>query len=159
MYNLSKSEEDFLRQSNLIEDAGKNIEQASIAWKFLKDTKELSNGVICYTHKILMIDKPYPPPLGYYRDIIKKDVTIGGWGGRLAPSWGLIEGLMGNWLLDYRELGWREAHIRFEHIHPFYDGNGRVGRMLMNWQRLQEGLPILVIKAKEKEAYYEWFQK
>jgi fido (protein-threonine AMPylation protein) len=65
---------------------------------------------------------------------------------------------MENWLAEYAEMGWRDAHVRFEHIHPFVDGNGRLGRMLMNWQRKQEGLDILVIEDAKKHEYYEWFK-
>jgi len=49
-------------------------------------------------------------------------------------------------------------HIQFEKIHPFEDGNGRTGRILMNIQRLKVGLPILVIYDKEKFEYYKWFK-
>jgi len=48
-------------------------------------------------------------------------------------------------------------HITFEKIHPFIDGNGRIGRIFMNWQRKKAGLPILVIKEAEKQKYYDWF--
>jgi len=48
-------------------------------------------------------------------------------------------------------------HINFEKIHPFIDGNGRIGRMLLNWQRVKLGLPVLVIKESEKQEYYKWF--
>jgi Fic family protein len=48
--------------------------------------------------------------------------------------------------------------VAFERIHPFRDGNGRVGRIIMNAQRLQAGLPILIIPASERRLYYEWFR-
>ena len=52
----------------------------------------------------------------------------------------------------------KEAHILFEAIHPFEDGNGRVGRILMNIHRLRLNLPILIIHTgKEQEKYYGWF--
>jgi Fic family protein len=37
------------------------------------------------------------------------------------------------------------------------DGNGRIGRILLNWQRRYWNLPILIIKESEKEEYYKWF--
>ena len=46
-----------------------------------------------------------------------------------------------------------DTHIQFERIHPFSDGNGLTGRMLMNYLLLQEGFPPLIIE-KETEAIY-----
>lgn len=48
-------------------------------------------------------------------------------------------------------------HLDFESIHPFNDGNGRIGRVLINFQLLQLGLPIIIIRDKEKKAYYASF--
>ncbi|MBI3032200.1 Fic family protein [Candidatus Woesearchaeota archaeon] len=45
-------------------------------------------------------------------------------------------------------------HEKFEKIHPFYDGNGRTGRMLINLIILQNNLPPLVIKNKTRNEYY-----
>jgi hypothetical protein len=50
------------------------------------------------------------------------------------------------------------CHVSFEHLHPFRDGNGRVGRILYNWQRLKLGLPIHVIKYEDRWEYYNWFK-
>jgi len=45
------------------------------------------------------------------------------------------------------------AHAEFERIHPFADGNGRTGRMLIMWQTLKAfGLPI-VIEVDQRENY------
>lgn len=48
-------------------------------------------------------------------------------------------------------------HLGFETIHPFCDGNGRIGRVLMNFQLLRLGFPRMMIRDKEKKTYYEAF--
>lgn len=51
-----------------------------------------------------------------------------------------------------------QDHIAFENIHPFIDGNGRMGRILLNWQRVKADLPILIIRESERQEYYSWFR-
>lgn len=48
-----------------------------------------------------------------------------------------------------------DTHIQFERIHPFSDGNGRTGRMIMNYSLLQEGLPPLIIEKETRATYIE----
>jgi Fic family protein len=48
-------------------------------------------------------------------------------------------------------------HLDFETVHPFCDGNGRMGRVLLNYQFLRLGLPMIIIRDKEKAQYYKSF--
>ena len=52
-----------------------------------------------------------------------------------------------------------DTHIQFERIHPFSDGNGRTGRMLMNYSLLQKGFPPLIIEKETKATYIELLAK
>lgn len=48
-------------------------------------------------------------------------------------------------------------HLDFETVHPFCDGNGRIGRVLINYNLLRMGLPMIIIRDKEKAQYYKSF--
>lgn len=50
-------------------------------------------------------------------------------------------------------------HLQFEAIHPFNDGNGRIGRVLINYQLYNLGFPGIIIRDKEKQTYYRSFRE
>lgn len=47
------------------------------------------------------------------------------------------------------------SHIEFERIHPFPDGNGRTGRLLINYELIRNGLPPAVISVDARARYFE----
>lgn len=91
---------------------------------------------------------------GTYRSHV---AYIGGVKASLSPD--LIEGkvneLLSAWHSRHGDFFENAAlfHIAFENIHPFADGNGRCGRLLMNLQLMQEGFPPIEIKYVDIEGY------
>ena len=84
----------------------------------------------------------------------------------IAPAPERVQGMMENLIQDYANditshyiERIAKFHLVFESIHPFNDGNGRIGRVLMNWQLVSLGLPGVIIRDKEKDQYYQTFRE
>ncbi len=153
MKNLAR----FLSESNKIECVydKRSLELATEAWEYIYGQDTLTIENILETHRILMQEHLGGEDLGKFRT---RPVFIGV--GRGAQQF-MIPSLIRDWLEQANEdKTWfqiKKSHVQYEKIHPFIDGNGRSGRILMNWRRAKVGLPILVIKEKEKFSYYKWF--
>ncbi len=81
----------------------------------------------------------------------------------IAPAPEKIDGMIDDLLTTWRtSTGYvvdriAQFHLEFETIHPFIDGNGRMGRILMNYQLTRLGFPNIIIRDKEKREYYAIF--
>ena len=48
-------------------------------------------------------------------------------------------------------------HLEFEGIHPFIDGNGRTGRLILNFELIRNGYPAINVKFSDRKRYYDAF--
>lgn len=87
-------------------------------------------------------------------------------GTHIAPPPEQVERMVNNAILEYKSDidGYfidkiAKFHLEFEHVHPFVDGNGRIGRVLINFQLSKCGFPPLIIRNKGKQNYYDCFKE
>lgn len=126
-----------------------------------KQDKPLTEFEIKSIHSLVLADRPEDK--GTFRRV---NVRIAGAMTEPVQPY-LIEPKIEELLEDYKN--WAKTmhiverialfHLRFESIHPFIDGNGRTGRLLMNLQLIREGLPAVNIKYSDRRSYYDAFDE
>lgn len=127
--------------------------------ELVKDHVTISERIIKQIHYLVLADKK--EDRGVYRRI---PVHIMGAHHEPVQPY-LIEPKMEQLLYDFAES--REHivtklarfHIEFEGIHPFIDGNGRTGRLLVNLELMKAGYPPIDIKFTDRIAYYNAFDE
>ena len=127
--------------------------------ELVKNNVPISESVIKQIHYLVLADKK--EDRGVYRRI---PVYIMGTQNEPVQPY-LIAPKMEQLLMDFAnskehivtELA--RFHIEFESIHPFIDGNGRTGRLLVNLELMKAGYPPIDIKFTDRLAYYNAFDE
>lgn len=125
----------------------------------VKDKVPLSEQVIKQIHYLVLVDKK--DDRGVYRRVPVR--IMGAQHEPVQPY--LIQPKMEQLLENYKNstghiiLRLARFHIEFEGIHPFIDGNGRTGRLLVNLELMKAGYPPIDIKFTDRIAYYNAFDE
>lgn len=139
---------------------------ASVTAELLATSEPLSIQLILRWHGMLLA--------GIRDDVAGRFRRAGEWvrvGGHLGANPEFTSGLISDALARYREqpasplsasplptshcldaIAW--FHCEFEVVHPFVDGNGRIGRVLINKQLRDLGLPPVIVRARNRRADY-----
>lgn len=87
-------------------------------------------------------------------------------GSHIAPDPKEVRGRLENMLATFHATSHENIikriariHLSFEHIHPFIDGNGRIGRVINNYLLIREGFVPINIKFIDRKKYYEAFKE
>lgn len=127
--------------------------------ELVKEQVPLSEHIIKQIHYLVLADKR--EDRGVYRRV---PVRIMGAQHEPAQPY-LIQPQMEQLLQRYAESTEHivprlaRFHIEFEGIHPFIDGNGRTGRLLVNLELMKAGFPPIDIKFTDRLAYYDAFDE
>ncbi len=131
-------------------------------FEYIKDkvsTRNVDKELILFLHKMLIsnIDESIAGRFRKQGEYVRV-------GTHVAPAPEQLEAMLDATLVEYsanHKSYFLEKvsrfHLDFEHVHPFNDGNGRIGRVLINYQLLQQGFPPIIIRDKEKQTYYKSF--
>jgi Fic family protein len=128
--------------------------------ELVQQKEPLSERIIKEIHSLVLMNQPQDK--GVYRRV---PVTIVGAESQPVQPY-LVPVKIEQLLIRYHEdenskhlvelLAW--FHLEFETIHPFIDGNGRTGRLLVNLELLKAGYPPIDIKFSDRRRYYDCFK-
>lgn len=127
--------------------------------ELVKEDVPMSESIIKQVHYLVLADKK--EDRGVYRRVPVR--IMGAQHEPVQPY--LIQPKMEQLMADFTEskehiiTKLARFHIDFEGIHPFIDGNGRTGRLIVNLELMKVGLPPINIKFTDRMAYYNTFDE
>lgn len=124
-----------------------------------KKGEPISECIIKNIHSLVLMNRPEDK--GVYRRIPVH--IMGAYTEPVQPS--LIESKMKDLLIENEARKSKMTtveriarfHLEFEGIHPFIDGNGRTGRLIMNLDLIREDFPPINVKFTDRKRYYDAF--
>ena len=143
-----------------IRDVQETINHSKTFFKAINGKSELSADMLLKWHKDIFSDTKQDIA-GRFRNYL---VRVGNY---RAPDWQDINKLIKEFFEWYSknknimhpvELAAR-AHYKFEKVHPFGDGNGRIGRLIIAYLLRKGNFPLLIIEYKKRKSYYHALSK
>lgn len=125
--------------------------------RLVSEKEPLTEWIVREIHSLVLMDRPEDK--GRYRKV--PVVVSGAFHTPTEPL--LIHEEMAALLKDFAATDKNAVeaaalfHLRFEGIHPFIDGNGRTGRLLLNFMLMQAGFPPIDVKYSDRRRYYAAF--
>jgi len=140
-------------------EARNDAEAFDLIVKLVHEKKSISQDIVQKTHEI--VTKGILKDAGKYRT---DNVRITG-STTTPPSYLKIVKIMDEYIQYIKKIKLNPIkkaafiHHRLVWIHPFYDGNGRVARLLTNFHLMKKGYPPIVLKKEERKKYYDTLNK
>jgi Fic family protein len=150
--------EDKVAPSKPLKDIKETESQAKVFLEMLKAREKISEELLVKWHKEIFANTK-PDIAGQFRNYL---VGVGPY---IASDWHELKKLLKQLIRFVNESKLNpvesaaRAHYMFEKIHPFGDGNGRIGRLLMNYILWKNGYPMLIIEYKKRKSYCKALQR